>query len=766
MAEEEEPLRIEFNRKLKPSEGEEGPIMPEWRDLNNQKYKADIWIPIHAFTKPGTDRLLDAVKLVKTQDPARAPGEAEAGKKKAPSQLEAEESGEPEELDAKLHGVCYNSGEDAPGTYIKLPVSVERPIVPPVPEPRRHSLGPQDLLDGRPPLHRFTQVQESDREVQETLDKTVALLVGEYKRLYPGVPDADSSMQADFTNALTTSGKYHTFKEVLKKAVIRLVREKFQRDGNETKEELNEFYDTLFVYLMEKVTQCLDGAFDVQEEEHVTEHGKAEKPPEVGTVDACSRMAEEAEINLNMPLAAKYRQECIIMKEKEASLWLEYALFALRNHDKTKAEECLRESISLDGSNPRSLMAYAVLLFMGESFEEADIFFDATLDLEPTNAVCWALRGLVYDATNRPDDALQAYAASRRSTEDAADEAAVEAQQTGKKARSSMVIDFAGDTYEQRLGPGAPLLRAANFLLEIHATSLAEKAITVCQVHAGDAPDAFNALARLYMIREDYPSAEANITESLKIQPGNVEAWTVRAHVYCVSGKQNEATKAYKKALDLQPKPLDNAVYLRYGQLLLDAGSPESFQLAKEIFIKSCLSWPCSSSWLGVAMACYLLGENDLAENALVEANIADNTNGLVWAYTTLVCLRLGRIAEADHAFGLALRLGVDRRGVLVEMAQAYNTLGKPAEAEPALRRALALQEDMALRQTLAKCCKDLGDVEGCAEENILLLDLVSGDDAKVPILKETIKLLKEAKRDKDAKKYKKMYEALTGGGK
>ena len=41
--------------------------------------------------------------------------------------------------------------------------------------------------------------------------------------------------------------------EVLKKAVVRLVREKFQRDGNETPEEVGAFYDTLFVTLMEKV---------------------------------------------------------------------------------------------------------------------------------------------------------------------------------------------------------------------------------------------------------------------------------------------------------------------------------------------------------------------------------------------------------------------------------------------------------------------------------------------------------------------------------
>jgi len=755
MAEEEEPIRADFNRNLKPVV-EDGLVQPEWKDQNVQKYKSCIWISVSDFMTPGNKRALGKSELVNCRsEPARAPEPPEKGKVAAPKQLEQEESGE--DMEERLHGVVY---EEA-GTYLKLPVLLERPVVPPIPKPRKASLAPHNVIQGRPPLHRFKMVEESDQEVADMLGKTVALLVAEYKNLYPGVPDANSSMEADFTNALTTSGKYHTFKEVLKKSVIRLVREKFQRDGNETPEEVGMFYDTLFVYLMEKVNDCLKHAFDDKEDEHHTEHGKAEKPPEVGTVEAYVRMAEEAEINLNMTLAGKYRQECIIMKDKDASLWLEYALFALRNHDQTKAEECLRESIALDSNNPRSLLAYAVLLFMSSSYEEADIFFDVVLDLEPTNAVCWAMRGLVYDQTNRPDDALQAYAASRRTQEDAE-----EAAGQDKAPKSAFLIDPEALTLEGRLGPGAPLLMAATFLLDIHATSLAEKALTVCQVHAGAAPDAFNTLAKLYMMREDYVSAEENLEAALKIIPTNKEAWTIRAHVLFVQGKEYEALSAYKKVLEISSTPLDNAVYLRYGQILLNTGKQENISLAKNIFLKACISWPCSSSWLGVAISCYLLGENDVAENALVEANIADNTNGLVWAYTTLVCLRLDRVAEADHAFQLALRLGIDRRGVLVELAQAYHALEKHDNAEPVLRRALAMQEDMSMREMLASTCKALGDHEGAAEENIVLLGLVSGDDAKVPLLKEIVKLLKESgdtSREKDMKKYQKQYKTITG---
>lgn len=173
------------------------------------------------------------------------------------------------------------------------------------------------------------------------------------------------------------------------------------------------------------------------------------------------------------------------------------------------------------------------------------------------------------------------------------------------------------------------------------------------------------------------------------------------------------------------------------------------------------MSWPCATSWLGVAVSCYSLRQNDEAESALVEANIADNQNGVVWAYTTLVCLRLQRIHEADHAFGLALRLGVDRREVLVELGQAYMAQDKPGQAEPALRRALAMKEDKSLRQILAEACKILGDVDGAVEELKMLVDMELSDDRKGGLLKDIIKLLKDAGREKEAHKYQKMYKAL-----
>merc|ERR1711935_649582 len=100
--------------------------------------------------------------------------------------------------------------------------------------------------------------------------------------------------------------------------------------------------------------------------------------------------------------------------------------------------------------------------------------------------------------------------------------------------------------------------------------------------------------------------------------------------------------------------------------------------------------------------ACYMRGQYDQAEEALVEANIADNQNGVVWAYICLTCMQLKRDDEADKALQFALQRGVDRAALLQELGAVYVAAGKPGIAEGALRRALMLREDLGVRLGLA----------------------------------------------------------------
>ena len=65
------------------------------------------------------------------------------------------------------------------------------------------------------------------------------------------------------------------------------------------------------------------------------------------------------------------------------------------------------------------------------------------------------------------------------------------------------------------------------------------------------------------------------------------------------------------------------------------------YSKAKETYLRACRKTPSSQTWRGVGVACYHLNDLSQAEDALCEANILNNLDSVVWAYLTLVCLKV-----------------------------------------------------------------------------------------------------------------------------
>ena len=58
------------------------------------------------------------------------------------------------------------------------------------------------------------------------------------------------------------------------------------------------------------------------------------------------------------------------------------------------------------------------------------------------------------------------------------------------------------------------------------------------------------------------------------------------------------------------------------------------------------------------------MGEFCDAEDALTEANLLNNLDPEVWAYLSLVCLQLGRKAEAEQAYKYATKVCIQFQGI------------------------------------------------------------------------------------------------------
>ena len=59
---------------------------------------------------------------------------------------------------------------------------------------------------------------------------------------------------------------------------------------------------------------------------------------------------------------------------------------------------------------------------------------------------------------------------------------------------------------------------------------------------------------------------------------------------------------------------------------------------------------------------CPQLGELGEAEDALMEANILNNSDPEVWGYLSLVCLRTARKVEAEQSYKHAVKVRLVRR--------------------------------------------------------------------------------------------------------
>lgn len=91
---------------------------------------------------------------------------------------------------------------------------------------------------------------------------------------------------------------------------------------------------------------------------------------------------------------------------------------------------------------------------------------------------------------------------------------------------------------------------------------------------------------------------------------------------------------------------------LRLGNIYLER---KSLKDAKKVFLRCCDLNPTASSFLGLGLACLLLGDMTVAEDALTEANIKDNCNSVIWLALTLFGLKGQRRLQAEQTFREAM---------------------------------------------------------------------------------------------------------------
>ncbi|XP_032053293.1 cilia- and flagella-associated protein 70 [Aythya fuligula] len=621
------------------------------------------------------------------------------------------------------------------GTFLVMEIKLDKALVP---KRLREELTKRvkEMIPPRPPLPPRTEgAKKAVEDYHSQVTSIAVAILSEYHDLFgKQLPDQGAidhqtlEEQKRLLNfELNSSGKYFAFKEQLKYAVVKIVREKYLKTtAFETQEQFQAFLSELYVYLVDQMHVALNQLL----------HEEAASPAPLTrmTAEQLWLFAHEAEGNKDYKLAALYHQQRIAQDKHNTQYWLDYGAFCLLLEDNTKAQECFREALSLDPHHVRSLLLCGIVAVVLQHYEEAEIFFEDACCLEPSNVVAWTLSGLFYELQNNNIQAEMAFREAKKQLQaQLARERSISEGKRGKKHIAAAYVRSTSPGPEQLLPEGAPdgsasrlpealeepalacpapeeeapaseaapegpppisglsqpsctiFMKAVEFLMKFKAIQFVHMALAH-ELLAGSSCAYYLALARTYLLKEDLSKCEECLCEAVRIDFMNPDVWALKGHLCYLKRDFAGVKECYERTISFVVDAADmHFVYLRLGSVYLEE---KEYGKAKQTYLQACKSSPSCLTWLGVGIACYRLEEMGEAEDALSEANALNNRNAEVWAYLSLICLHVsaqpapkpqpagGRQLEAEQCYKYAVKLGLGPSALLQELRAAQQRFG------------------------------------------------------------------------------------------
>ncbi|KFV50279.1 Tetratricopeptide repeat protein 18, partial [Gavia stellata] len=301
------------------------------------------------------------------------------------------------------------------GTFLVMEIKLDKALVP---KRLREDLTRRvkQMIPPRPPLPpRTAGAKKAVEDYHNHVTSIAVAILNEYHELFgKRLPDQgaidhqtleEQKRQLNFE--LNSSGKYFAFKEQLKYAVVKIVREKYLKTtAFETQEQLQAFLSELYVYLVDQMHVALN--------QLLSEEAASPAPPSRMTEEQLWLFAHEAEVNKDYKLASLYHQQRLAQDQHNIQYWLDYGAFCLLIEETTKAQECFQQALSLDPHHIQSLLLCGIVAVVLQHYEEAEIFFEDACCLEPSSIVAWTLSGLFYELQNNNIQAEMAFREAKK----------------------------------------------------------------------------------------------------------------------------------------------------------------------------------------------------------------------------------------------------------------------------------------------------------------------------------------------------------------
>nr|XP_025041181.1 cilia- and flagella-associated protein 70 isoform X2 [Pelodiscus sinensis] len=595
------------------------------------------------------------------------------------------------------------------GTFLVMEIELAKALVPKrLPEELASRV--KEMISPRPQLpRRSAGAKKAVEDFHNQITSIAGAILDEYHELF-GKHLADGGVIDHYTleeqkcqlnYELNSSGKYFAFKEQLKHAVVKIVREKYLRTtAFNNLEQLQAFLSELYVYLVDQMHVALNQM--VSQEHPVT------VSPTFTSCEQLRLFAHEAEVNEDYALASVYYQERVTRDRQIVQHWLDYGAFCLLMEENIKAQECFREALSLNPSHLHSLLLCGIIAVMMEHYEEAEIFFEDATCLEPSSILSWTLLGFFYEiqendirmemAFHEANKLLKARLAKEKNMTDTAEGG-------GKKPCSVSATVLRPVTSPQEdtipeikktsggaLDPSHPMahvpisglsqpshtifMETIRFLMKVNALQFVHRALAhelLCQPE-GPSCEYYLVLAQTHLLKRDFAKAEECVRDAIQIDYLNPNAWAQKGHLCYLTGNLSEAKECYERTISFVTDASEmHFVYLRLGSIYL---KEKEYDKAKSTYMLACKKSSSCLTWLGVGIACYRLKEMAEAEDALSEANALNNNNAEVWAYLALVCMQRGRQLEAEQSYKYSMKLELKNEELLQEIHEVQQMVG------------------------------------------------------------------------------------------